>query len=157
MTTVSNYAPESFEPQGADQKPVRSTLVKVIVGVSVAIAALILASAALAAGLFAFGAPQTEVDQTVQLSETSGGACAEKADASLCFDQRDGVMYLEASGLKPGSTVTVESSAGSVNFTVDPDGTLQSEIGGEIVNSNFTATGTWANGDPTSLGIELTD
>lgn len=74
---------------------------------------------------------------------------------SICFNMLDGKMYLEASRLEPGSIFTITSSAGTLNLDVQPDGMLNVEVSGEIVNESFQARGTWVDGEEAGLNIEI--
>ena len=75
----------------------------------------------------------------------------------ICFNMIDGKMYLEASRLEPGSIFTITSSAGSLNLDVQPDGMLNVEVSGKIVNESFQARGTWVDGEEAGLNIEIVD
>lgn len=84
-----------------------------------------------------------------------GRTCVTGSDGSICFNMIDGKMYLEASGLEPGSIFTITSSAGSLNLDVQPDGMLDVEVSGKIVNESFQARGTWAEGEEAGINIEI--
>lgn len=93
---------------------------------------------------------------TMEMPQEAGGACVTRNDdGSICFNIVDGKMYLEAFGLEPNSAMTITSSAGSLNLDVQPDGMLNVEVGGKIVQESFQAKGTWADGEEAGLNLDI--
>ena len=94
----------------------------------------------------------------------SGSSCLTRqidtfdGTAEVCIDRNGANITVRATGLEDGSTLTVTGAQGdTLDSEVAADQPVVVDLGGQIVASTFTVTGTWIDGEPVSLAVDYTE
>ena len=103
-----------------------------------------------------------EPSPTLTLSlPTAGRNCLQRQidnqTREICFIRDGEIVSIEADGLQPGSTLTIEGQSGDTANLDVTDDAFKVEVGARIVSDSFTARGTWLDGEPLFLGVDYTD
>lgn len=84
----------------------------------------------------------------------SGRDCLTREIGEVCITRSDASVGVEASGLAPGSTLTVTGQDGTtVEFDIAAEESLITDVSGEIVARSFSVDGEWADGEDLSLTV----
>lgn len=84
----------------------------------------------------------------------SGRDCLTREIGEVCITRSDASVGVEASGLAPGSTLTVTGQDGTtVEFDIAAEESLITDVSGEIVTRSFSVDGEWADGEDLSLTV----
>ena len=84
----------------------------------------------------------------------SGRDCLTRDIGEVCITRSDTTIGVEASGLAPGSTLTVTGQDGTtVDFDIDAEEALVTDVSGQIVARSFSVDGEWVDGEDLSLTV----
>ncbi len=137
--------------------------IAVIVAVPVLLIGLAFAAVVVGRGTVEVVTSQQESAPADAVMTVDGGSYClgrEEAEpkAELCIVRTGDSVEVRATGLQPGSVATITGDVGdTLNLTVESNGHLDADVGGAIIQAEFTVAGLWADGESASLSLDRSE